>query len=336
MKTNLKLADAYYRLSVEEANGGESSSITNQRSIVRQYCEDNGITIVKEFVDDGFSGSNFDRPGFSQMIAHLKDGLANMVITKDLSRLGRDMTESSYYAETYFPENQIHYIAISDNFDSNEVNIMAPFQFAMNDVYLRDTSRKIKQVINQKRTKGEYCACPPFGYMKNKDGTALEPDPKTAPIVQKIFAMAHDGKSARAIATALTESGDITPLKYRVLYRDNFGERGAARAVDEWNYTTVKRILKNPVYLGHTILGKTKKASLKSKKETCRAGRKLVHHRKHAHTACYQRAVRPSRLLYGNEHKELARLRKMPFKHFQRLNLLCALRRCNVFVGNSV
>ena len=126
--------------------------------------------------------------------------------------------------------------------------------------------------------------------MKNKDGTALEPDPKTAPIVQKIFAMAHDRKSARAIATALTESGDITPLKYRVLYRDNFGERGAARAVDEWNYTTVKRILKNPVYLGHTILGKTKKASLKSK-ETCRAGRKLVHHRKHAHTACYQRAV---------------------------------------------
>ncbi len=102
--------------------------------------------------------------------------------------------------------------------------------------------------------------------------------------------MAHDGKSAKAIAAALTENGDITPLKYRVLYRDNFGERGAARAVDEWNYTTVKRILKDPVYLEHTILGKTKKASLKSKK-TCRSGRKLVHHRKHAHTACYQRAV---------------------------------------------
>ena len=84
MKTNLKLADAYYRLSVEEANEGESSSITNQRSIVRQYCEDNGITIVNEFVDDGFSGSNFDRPGFNQMIAHLNQGRANMVITKEL------------------------------------------------------------------------------------------------------------------------------------------------------------------------------------------------------------------------------------------------------------
>lgn len=95
--------------------------------------------------------------------------------------------------------------------------------------------------------------------MKNKDGTVLEPDQETAPIVQKIFAMALDGKSAKAIATSLTENGDITPLKYRVLYRDNFGERGAAKAVDKWNYTTVKRILKNPVYLGHTILGKTKR-----------------------------------------------------------------------------
>lgn len=268
MKTNLKLADAYYRLSVEEANEGESSSITNQRNIIRQYCEDNGITIVKEFVDDGFSGSNFDRPGFNQMIAHLEQGHANMVITKDLSRLGRDMAESSHYAETYFPEHSIRYIAISDNFDSNETNLMAPFQFAMNDVYLRDTSRKIKQVIKQKRNNGEYCACPPFGYMKDgRKGNKLVPDPMTAPIVQEIFRLAVSGKSAHAIAIILTDKHVITPLKYRVMYRDEFGEKGAARAVDEWNHTTVKRILKNQVYLGHTILGKSKKASLKSKKK---------------------------------------------------------------------
>lgn len=268
MFTNLKLADAYYRLSVEEANEGESTSITNQRSIVRQYCEDNGITIVNEFIDDGFSGSNFNRPAFTKMIAHLEQGHANIVITKDLSRLGRDMTESSFYAETYFPEHRIHYIAISDNFDSNEVNIMAPFQFAMNDVYLRDTSRKIKQVFNQKMKKGEYCVCPPFGYMKNpQDESKLIPDPMTAPIVQRIFELAENGKSAHAIANILTDEGAITPLKYRVLYRDTFTEKGAARAVDEWNHTTVKRILKNQVYLGHTLLGKTKKASLKSKKK---------------------------------------------------------------------
>lgn len=268
MNTNLKLADAYYRLSVEEANEGESSSIKNQRSIVCQYCEDHGITIVSEFVDDGYSGSNFDRPGFNAMLAHLNKGLANMVITKDLSRLGRDMTESSHYAETYFPEHGVHYLAISDNFDSDEINLMAPFQFAMNDVYLRDTSRKIKQVLNQKMNKGEYCACPPFGYMKDpRNGGKLIPDPMTAPIVQKIFALAESGRSAHAIANILSDEGCITPLKYRVLYRDHFSEKGAARAADRWNHTTVKRILKNRVYLGHTLLGKTKKASLKSKKK---------------------------------------------------------------------
>lgn len=268
MNTNLKLADAYYRLSVEEANEGESSSIKNQRSIVRQYCEERNITIVSEFIDDGYSGSNFDRPGFNAMLSHLNKGLANMVITKDLSRLGRDMTEASHYAETYFPEHDVHYLAISDNFDSNEINLMAPFQFAMNDVYLRDTSRKIKQVLNQKMSKGEYCACPPFGYLKNPEDLAtLIPDPRTAPIVKKIFALAESGKSAHAIANILTDEGCITPLKYRVLYRDNFNDKGASRAVDEWNHTTVKRILKNQVYLGHTILGKTKKASLKSKKK---------------------------------------------------------------------
>ena len=202
------------------------------------------------------------------MLAHLNKGLANMVITKDLSRLGRDMTESSHYAETYFPEHGVHYLAISDNFDSDEINLMAPFQFAMNDVYLRDTSRKIKQVLNQKMNKGEYCACPPFGYMKDpRNGGKLIPDPMTAPIVQKIFALAESGRSAHAIANILSDEGCITPLKYRVLYRDHFSEKGAARAADRWNHTTVKRILKNRVYLGHTLLGKTKKASLKSKKK---------------------------------------------------------------------
>lgn len=268
MNANLKLADAYYRLSVEEANEGESSSIKNQRSIVRRYCEEHGITIVREFVDDGYSGSNFDRPNFNSMLAHLNKGLANMVITKDLSRLGRDMTESSHYAETYFPEHGVRYLAIGDNFDSDEINLMAPFQFAMNDVYLRDTSRKIKQVLYQKMDKGEYCACPPFGYMKDPhNASVLIPDPMTAPIVQRIFILAQAGNSAHAIANILSDEGCITPLKYRVLYRDRFSEKGAARAADSWNHTTVKRILKNRVYLGHTILGKTKKASLKSKKK---------------------------------------------------------------------
>ena len=268
MKTAVALADIYLRLSREEANSGESQSIANQRNIIRQYCKDNNITIVREFVDDGYSGSNFSRPGFQKMLSHIGTGLVNTVLTKDLSRLGRDMTESSYYAESFFPEHDIHYIAISDVFDSEEVNLMAPFQFAMNDVYLRDCSRKIIQVIGQKRIRGEYCACPPFGYMRNPDDrTSIIPDPQTAPIVQQIFELAVNGHSAHAIANILTDKAVITPLKYRVMYRDDFCERGAARAVDVWNHTTVKRILQNQVYLGHTVLGKTKKASVKSKKK---------------------------------------------------------------------
>lgn len=268
MKTAVALADIYLRLSREEANSGESQSIANQRNIIRQYCKDNNITVVREFVDDGFSGSDFRRPGFQNMLKHIDTGLVNTVITKDLSRLGRDMSESSYYAESFFPEHDIHYIAISDGFDSEQVNMMAPFQFAMNDVYLRDCSRKIKQVLGQKRERGEYCACPPFGYMRNpKDRTSIIPDPQTAPIVQHIYELAVKGHSAHAIANILTDKAIITPLKYRVLYRDNFCDRGASRATDRWNHTTVKRILKNQVYLGHTVLGMTKKASVKSKKK---------------------------------------------------------------------
>ena len=264
----LTLGFAYLRLSNEEAQGGESSSITNQRMIVQNYCKQNGITLVREFVDDGYSGGNFDRPAFQEMMKQLQQGKANTVITKDLSRLGRDMREASYYAEQFFPEHGIHYIAISDNFDTERENIMAPFLFAMNEVYLRDGSRKVKDVLRSKRENGQYCACPPYGYRKDtQDKHRLAPDEMTAPVVLRIFEQAAKGDSSRKIALDLNEDGIIPPLKYRVLYRDEFSEEGAARASDLWNYTTVKRILKNPVYLGHTLLGKSKKVSVKSKKK---------------------------------------------------------------------
>ncbi len=262
------IAFAYFRLSREEAQKGESSSITNQRMIVSNYCRQNGISLVREFADDGYSGGNFDRPAFRNMLTELEKGLANTVITKDLSRLGRDMRESSYYAEQFFPEHSVRYIAIADNFDSERENIMAPFQFAMNEVYLRDGSRKVKDVLKNKREEGLYCACPPYGYKKaERNKNQLVPDEMTAPVVKRIFNAAAKGDSSRKIAMDLNEDGIIPPLKYRVLYRDNFSDEGAARASDLWNYTTVKRILKNPVYLGHTMLGKTKKASVKSKKK---------------------------------------------------------------------
>ena len=269
MRTDhIKLAYAYLRLSVEEADKGESSSITNQRAIIKSYCNQNGITLLKEFVDDGYSGGNFDRPGFRDLISELTLGKANIVITKDLSRLGRDMVESSYYAERYLPEHGIRYIAIMESFDSEHDNITAPFLFAMNEVYLRDGSRKVKEVLKNKRANGEYCCCPPYGYKKDTGQKGhLVPDENTAPVVQRIYNMAANGDSSRKIAMALNQMGVIPPLKYRVLYRDEFTERGAERASDDWNSVTIKRILKNPVYLGTTILGKTRKASIKSKKK---------------------------------------------------------------------
>ena len=269
MKTGrFTLAFAYLRLSNEEAQGGESSSITNQRMIVENYCRQNGITLVREFVDDGYSGGNFNRPGFKEMLKQLEQGKANLVITKDLSRLGRDMREASYYAEQFFPEHGIQFLAIADNFDTEHDNIMAPFLFAMNEVYLRDGSRKVKDVLRSKRESGQYCACPPYGYRKDRENRyRLTPDEATAPVVERIFQRAAAGDSSRKIALDLNADGIIPPLKYRVLYRDEFSEEGASHASDTWNYTTVKRILKNPVYLGHTLLGRSKKVSVKSKKK---------------------------------------------------------------------
>ena len=261
-------AYAYYRLSREEAQKSESTSISNQKKIVEAYCKQHGITILKFFVDDGWSGGNFERPGFQEMMRELESGKANVVITKDLSRLGRDMRESSYYAEQFFPENQIRYIAIADNFDSETENVMAPFQFAMNEVYLRDGSRKIKDVLKMKRQRGEYCACAPYGYMKHPQSKdVLVPNEETAPIVRRIFERAAAGDSCVKIAMTLSAEGIMPPLKYRAMCRDNFTPEGAARASDIWNHTTVKRILKNRVYLGDTVLGKTKKVSVKSKKK---------------------------------------------------------------------
>ena len=273
MKTDKKLrVFAYLRLSREECDpnnkAAESDSITNQRNIIEHYCHQHGYDLLHTFTDDGWSGGNFERPGFKAMLEELEKGLANAVITKDLSRLGRDMTDASYYAEQYFPEHGIRYLTVSDNFDSQDPNVFAPFQFAMNEIYIRDGSRKVKEVLSSKRQRGEYCACPPFGYKKDPEQKGhLVPDDQTAPTVRLIFGCAADGDSARTIAAKLNDKAITPPLKYRVLYRDDFGPAGAARASDKWNYTTVKRILKNEVYLGHTLLGRSQTVSVKSKKK---------------------------------------------------------------------
>lgn len=262
---------AYLRLSREEAQAGESTSIANQRVIVSKYFEANGIVMAGEFVDDGYSGSNFDRPGFQDMIKKLTaNPNITLVATKDLSRLGRNMRESSYYAEEYFPEHNVRYVAVNDNFDtSGEINMLAPFQFAMNEVYIRDCSRKIKQVIEARRSQGQYCAAAPYGYRKDPtDKYHLIPDDEAAAVVRRIFTQAASGDSARKIAIDLTAERVTPPLKYKAEHSDTFTDAGIAQIADVWNYTTVKRILRNPVYLGNTYLGKTQRMSFRSKKKS--------------------------------------------------------------------
>lgn len=262
----IRIAYIYLRLSNEDKKQGESGSITNQRKILEDYCEANGIIIANEFADDDYSGGNFRRPGFQAMIKALDaDSRVNTVITKDLSRLGRDMSESSYYAERYFPERGIRYVAVYDNFDSEQENFMAPFQFAINDVYLRDSSKKVKTALHTMMDRGEYCFRAPYGYKKSADDNhKLVPNEETAPVVQRIFEMAVEGYSTWRIAETLTRDGIYPPLKYRVLKIEGLRSGNANSMSDDWNNTTVKRILKNQVYLGHTVLGRSKKVSPKS------------------------------------------------------------------------
>ncbi|NBH78336.1 DUF4368 domain-containing protein [Clostridiaceae bacterium] len=261
------VAYGYARLSREEATANLSASIENQMQYLRDYCTSSQIVLLDIFVDDGYSGSNFDRPGFKKLIAALETGKANMVITKDLSRLGRDMRESSYYAEEYFPEHGILYLGLGDNFSSANNNPFAPLQFAVNEVMLRQTSQKIKMVLNNKKANGQYCCAAPYGYKKNHETSRLIPDELSAPIVQRIFEMAANGNSTREICRVLNGEGIIPPLKFKALYRAGFSAKGMQRLSDEWFNTTVVRILRNEVYLGHTMLNKTIKPSLKSKKK---------------------------------------------------------------------
>lgn len=261
------VAYGYARLSREEATANVSASIENQIQYLRDYCEASQIMLLDIFVDDGYSGSNFDRPGFKKLIAALETGKANMVITKDLSRLGRDMRESSYYAEEYFPEHGIVYLGLGDNFSSANSNPFAPLQFAVNEVMLRQTSQKIKMVLNNKKANGQYCAAPPYGYKKDHQAKRLLPDELSAPIVKRIFEMAADGSSTREICRTLNHQGVIPPMKFKALYRAEFSAKGMRRVSDEWQNTTVVRILRNEVYLGHTLMNKTVKPSLKSKKK---------------------------------------------------------------------
>lgn len=258
----------YIRLSKEDEEKekySESESIQNQRALLMQYIKENKLNFIKEYVDDGISGTSFDRPGFNKMIEDIENGKINMVITKDLSRLGRNYVQSGYYTETYFPEHNVRYIAILDNIDTaidSANNDIAPFKSILNEMYAKDTSKKINSVLQSKRKEGKYLGTAPYGYKKDpKDKYHLIIDKEAAKVVRLIFDKYLEGYGTMQIADYLSRKKIPIPSDYNKKKRGiksiNYGL---------WAQSTVRFILSNEIYTGTVIQGKRKKVSFKSKK----------------------------------------------------------------------
>lgn len=250
----------YLRLSKDDGDKSESESITNQRNILERFCKDNDLKNYKEFVDDGFSGLNFDRPAFIELKKEIEEEKINMVVVKDLSRLGRDYSEVGKYIERYFPEHNIRFIAIYDEVDTiTETDDMLPLKAVLNDLYCKDTSRKFRAMLLNKKKDGMYISVSaPFGYKKdpNKKGHLII-DEEESKIVKNIFKMYLDGMGTYQIAKKLNEEKIIVPSTNR---------KNCTSITKKWSAETIRRTLRREVYVGDTVLGKTKKINYKSKK----------------------------------------------------------------------
>ena len=260
----------YIRLSQEDKDKkyeSDSESVINQKELLRGYVKNNNFNLVKEYVDDGYSGTDFERPGFQSMLEDINNKKINCVIVKDLSRLGRDHVMTGYYIETFFPENNIRFISILESYDSfkNQAsNDSSTFIIACNDYYSKQNSIKIRNVLNEKRKNGKFVgSLPCFGYMRDPlDKGHLIPNPDTAPIVKKIFKWRADSIGPTEIANRLNKANVITPSGYK---KTNYSSRLIDR--DNWNISTVKKILTNRVYTGDLVQHTQTKVNYKSKKK---------------------------------------------------------------------
>ena len=257
----------YIRLSREDGDKEESSSVTNQRNIITRIINENdNFIIVDEYVDDGYTGTNFNRPAFQRMIKDIEKGKINTVITKDLSRLGRDYIDTGRYVQRYFPENRVRYIALLDGIDTLEdagMNDIAPFKSVINDMYVKDISKKITSALKERKTAGNFLAVTaPYGYKKNPENKyQLVINEEEAKVVRYIFRLYLQGNGLTKIAKILTEEEIPVPGISR-----NIGTTRKTKLYNCWKQTTISRILKNPVYIGNLEQFKRKKVNYKSKK----------------------------------------------------------------------
>ena len=259
-------AALYMRLSKDDDGTSESASIMTQRKMLRSYAADKGFQVFDEYVDDGWSGTNFDRPDFKRMIADIEAGKVNLVMTKDLSRLGRDYITTGQYTEIYFPSKGVRYIAINDGYDSDSpYTDIAPFKNVINEMYARDTSKKIRSAFTTKMRDGAYIAAfAPYGYQKDPaDKNHLVVDTQSGKIVKQIFRLAANGALPIEIARTLNAQGTPSPAVYRCMTHEELDVNQYSQR-QEWTSATITKMLRNVVYLGHTAQGKTTRVSFKS------------------------------------------------------------------------
>ncbi len=259
-------AALYIRLSKEDENEGPSQSVTNQKSLLNEFVRQHRLCVYDTYIDDGWSGTTFDRPDFQRMLGDIEAGRVNMVITKDLSRLGRDYILTGHYMERYFPEHRVRYISLLDGIDTgvdSTANDITPFRAIMNDMYAKDISKKIKSVKRDKQRKGQFIGGKPvYGYkMHPTEKNKIVIDEGAAPTVRRIFAMALDGMSCRQIAAQLNAQGVPTPATYAGLPVARPGPYTGL-----WSGERISEMLQNETYMGNMVQGRSVKPSYKSKK----------------------------------------------------------------------
>ena len=256
----------YCRLSRDDDNEGDSNSIQHQKQILEKYAKDHSITNYKFYVDDGYSGTSFNRPGFQEMLADIEAGYVDCVIVKDMSRFGRNYLEVGMYTEIMFPDKDVRFIAINDGVDSaRDDNDFTPFRNIINEWYAKDTSKKIRAVFRAKGLSGKRLSTQtPYGYLKGENGQLIE-DTETAPVVRLIVRLAVEGNGPGKIARILREKQIVTPGTLE-FHRTGRTSRYNPEFPYQWHESTVVNILEQKDYLGNTYNFKTTKKSYKSKK----------------------------------------------------------------------
>lgn len=279
MSTNLNsiyIADAYYRLSREDGDKAESDSIINQKALVKEFLSVHpDIHIYEEKVDDGYTGVNFERPAFQSMLDDIKSGKVNCVIVKDLSRFGRNYIEAGRYIEKIFPYLGVRFIAINDNIDTASgidvsEEMLIPFKNLINDAYCRDISIKVRSHLDIKRKNGQYIGSfAPYGYKKSPENkNQLIIDEPAADVVRRIFGWKIEGMSGSRIAGKLNDLGIPTPIEYKHMNGENLQCAFRKKADSKWMANGVNRILRNEIYTGVLLQGKTSSPNYKVRKRT--------------------------------------------------------------------